>query len=123
MVKYIISVLVLSMSSSVFAEKVSNTSAGDADSSKVEVLKDPTQPLAYIAKTSKKAYRPRLPVLQSVVGNTGKRGAIMDNNFYEEGQTVNGYKVARIDKEAVALIYQSKTYTISLYSNTERFSE
>lgn len=97
------------------AQEVSQTSP---------TLNDPTQPLGYIKKTTKKkTYRQRLPILQSVVLDNQKRRAIMNNKFYEVGQMVNGYKISRIDNDAVLLVYGAKTYRVSLYSNAEKFSQ
>lgn len=89
-----------------------------------KLLKDPTQPIGYKTKSSKKRYtRPALPVLQSVVVNQSNKRAIMNNKYYEVGQKVNGYRLTRIGKEAVWLVYAGKTYRISLYSNQEKFSQ
>lgn len=88
------------------------------------ILKDPTQPLGYKAKSTKKRVkRPALPVLQSVVVNENRKRAIMNSKFYEVGQKINGYRLKRIDKEAVWLHYAGKSYRVSLYSNQEKFSQ
>ncbi|MDA7745890.1 hypothetical protein N8878_00975 [Psychromonas sp.] len=123
MVKYIISILLFSISNLACADESSSNSNNMGDVRTV-VLNDPTEPLGYQSKVvSKKAYRPSLPVLQSVVLESNKRSAIMNNKLYEVGQKVDGYKISRIEKEMVYLVYQSKTYTVSLYSNSERFTQ
>ena len=124
MVKYIFSILILSYSTLVVAENSASMMTGNVREAQATIIKDPTQPLFYKVKSvTKKSYRQRLPVLQSIVLNNKKRRAIMNNKYYEVGQKVNGYKISRIEKKVVYLVYHSKTYPISLYSDAERFGQ
>ena len=123
MVNYIFLLLTLIFSSLIYAEKGDLLPSENTDAAQVTVINDPTQPLGYKAKEKKKVYRQRLPVLQSIVLDNQKRRAIMNNKYYEVGQKIAGYKVSRIEKDTVYLVYRSKIYTISLYSNSERFTQ
>ncbi|TEW56740.1 hypothetical protein E2R68_01480 [Psychromonas sp. RZ22] len=124
MVKYIISILIFSFSSAAFAENVVSLSTEENNVEKAKIVSDPTLPLGYKAKVNnKKVYRPRLPVLQSIIVDKRTQRAVMNNKSYEVGQKVGGYEISRIEKEAVYLTYRSKIYAVSLYSNSERFSQ
>lgn len=121
-VKYIVSIVMIFFTSAVFSQQAVVPSDKTVLVNSKALLKDPTRPLGYkIESPRKKVYRQRLPVLQSVVIDSQKRLAIMNNQSYEAGQKVNGYKIIRIEQGSVALTYRSKTYKINLYSNTERF--
>ena len=87
-----------------------------------EVLVDPTQPLSFQAKKERKVYRSALPQLQSIVVKSGTQQAILNNKLYQQGQWVRGYKIILIDTEKVLLEYNQKTYKLTLYSSSERFS-
>ena len=121
--KYIISVVMIFLTQAVFAQQTVLPLAEKAVSiNSKTLLTDPTKPLDYKAKQPrKKIYRQHLPVLQSIVIESKKRLAIMNNKSYEVGQKVNGYKITRIEQASVYLTYSSKIYNIRLYSNTERF--
>jgi hypothetical protein len=91
-----------------------------------EILVDPSKPLGFQVKKERKAVRSslqELPKLQSIVIKAGKQQAILNNNLYQQGQSVNGYKITQIDAEKVLLEYQKKTYKLTLYSANERFSQ
>lgn len=91
-----------------------------------EVLVDPSKPLNFEVKKEPKVVRTKrhkLPKLQSIVIKAGKQQAILNNNLYQQGQSVNGYKITQIDAEKVLLEYQNKTYKLTLYSANERFSQ
>ncbi|GLS89482.1 hypothetical protein GCM10007916_05490 [Psychromonas marina] len=87
-----------------------------------EALVDPTAPLNFQQKKQGKVYRAAVPKLQSIVMKAGKPKAIINNKEYQKGQWVNGYQVTHIDTDKVLLVYQKKTYTLTLYSQNERFS-
>lgn len=87
-----------------------------------EMLVDPTAPLNFQPKKQKQVYRAALPKLQSIVIKSGQPKAIMNNKEYQKGQRVNGYQVTHIDTDKVLLTYKNKTYTLTLYSQKERFS-
>lgn len=124
MVKYIFSILILSYSALVVAENRAAMMSDNVKEAQATIINDPTQPLFYKVKSvTKKTYRQGLPVLQSIILNNEKRRAIMNNKYYEVGQKVNGYKISRIEKNMVYLVYHSKTYPISLYSDAERFGQ
>lgn len=88
-----------------------------------ESLVDPTAPLNFQQKKKVKVYRAAVPKLQSIMMKSGKQQAIINNKAYQKGQKVNGYKVTHIDTDKVLLEYQKKTYTLTLYSLNERFSQ
>lgn len=124
MVRYIISIVVIVFSTLVCADKAPRVVSKKEAMAIPIIINDPTQPLGYkINIVSKKVYRRRLPTLQGIVLKNDKRRVIIKNQYYDVGQTVDGYKITRIEKEVAYLVYQSKTYTISLYSNSERFTQ
>ena len=123
MVNFIVLLLILSFSSLIFAEKGDLSPTDNTKATEATVLNDPTKPLGYQVKVKKKKYRSRLPLLQSIVVDNKKRRAIMNNKYYEVGQNVSGYKISRIEKDTVYLLYRSKVYTVSLYSNSEQFTQ
>lgn len=123
MVNYIFLLLALNFSSLVFAEESASSSTNKETATQATIINDPTKPLGYQVKSNKKIYRPRLPVLQSIVVDNQKRRAIMNNKYYEVGQKIEGYKITRIEKDTVYLLYDSKYYTVSLYSNSEQFTQ
>ena len=88
-------------------------------------LADPTQPIDYRVKSvaTKKKQRAALPKLQSILLTGEQRKAIMNNKLYTTGQTVNGYKIRRIEKDAVLLRYKNRSYKLTLYTKSERFIE
>lgn len=88
-----------------------------------ETLVDPTQPLNFQVKKEKKVYRNALPRLQSIVVAEGKRQVILNNKLYKKGQWVNGYQITQIDTQKVLLEYKNKTYKLTLYSSSERFTK
>jgi len=87
-----------------------------------EVLTDPTAPLNFQPAKVKKLSRTPLPQLQSIVVKAGKQQAIIDNKSYQKGQWVNGYLVTQIKHDKVLLKHKNKIYTLTLYSESERFS-
>ncbi|WP_051143734.1 hypothetical protein [Psychromonas hadalis] len=112
MVKYIF--IMLFISSNLFAQ---------SEVAQREVLVDPTKPLNFQVKKVNKVYRAGLPTLQSIIIKQGKQQAILDNKMYQKGQWINGYKITKIDKKKVLLEYQNKTYKLTLYSSSERFTD
>lgn len=90
-----------------------------------ETLVDPTAPLNYQVKSKRtaKVTRSALPNLQSIVIKSGQPQAIMNNKIYKQGQRIGSYKILAIDAKKVLLGYQNKTYKLTLYSASERFSQ
>lgn len=80
-------------------------------------LADPTTPLNYQVNAVKKVTRSALPELQSILGEKGKRRAILDNKLYQQGQSIKGYRISHIKKESVLLSYQNKFYELNLYQD------
>lgn len=80
-------------------------------------LADPTMPLNYQVKATKKVTRSALPELQSILGEKGNRRAILDNELYQQGQSIKGYRISRIKKESVLLSYQNKFYELNIYQD------
>ncbi len=105
MVKFIL--LTLIISSNVLAQS--------------EALVDPTKPLNFQVNKEIKVYQASLPNLQSIVVKFGKSQAIINNQLYQQGQSVSGYKIILIDTEKVLLTYKNKTYKLTLYSSDELF--
>lgn len=123
MVKYIVAIFIGFFTLPCLAQALTSTAQASLESAD-KILKDPTKPLGYQVKSVKKQRkRPALPKLQSILLNQEQKRAIINNQFYEVGQKVNGYKIKRIDKEAVLLVYAGKSYRITLYSNQEKFSQ
>lgn len=88
-----------------------------------ELLVDPTKPINYKTESVNKKQRPALPKLQSILASGGQRKAIVNNQLYTAGQSVNGYQITRIEKDAVLLSYQNRAYKLTLYTQKERFIE
>ncbi|WP_413701267.1 hypothetical protein ACLKMH_06125 [Psychromonas sp. KJ10-10] len=88
-----------------------------------EVLVDPSKPLNFSVKKAVKVSQPSLPTLQSILVKAGKQQAMLNNKLYQQGQSVNGYKITKIDAQKVLLSYQNKQYKLTLYSANERFSQ
>jgi len=89
----------------------------------VESLVDPTKPLNYSVKSAKKKEHVVLPKLQSILVKGKQRQAIINNKLYLIGQTVKGYRITEISKDAVLLSYQKSTYKLTLYTSKERFTK
>lgn len=88
-----------------------------------EVLVDPSKPFNFNVKKTVKVSQPSLPTLQSILVKAGKQQAMLNNKLYQQGQSVNGYKITKIDAQKVLLSYQNKQYKLTLYSASERFSQ
>jgi len=87
-----------------------------------ETLTDPTAPLNFQPAKVAKLSKAPLPQLQSIVVKAGEQQAIINNKSYQEGQRVGGYLVTKIKRDKVLLKYKNKVYTLTLYSESERFS-
>jgi len=88
-----------------------------------ETLVDPTAPLNFQApKKQVKKQRSALPILQSIVIKAGVAQAIINNKTYLQGQRIGNYRITLIDNKKVLLALKNKTYKLTLYSSSERFS-
>lgn len=84
-------------------------------------LADPTVPLNHQREAINKETRSALPKLQSILRDGEQRRAILNNNLYQVGQSVAGYKITAIKKDAVLLRYKGQSYKLTLYTKKEHF--
>lgn len=85
-------------------------------------LVDPTKPLNFQVQKQNNTNQVSLPRLQSIVVKSAYGQAIINNQLYQQGQSVSGYKITLIDADKVLLSYQNQTYKLTLYSSKERFA-
>lgn len=86
-------------------------------------LVDPTKPLNHKMQLLHKQEAQPLPKLQTILFDGKKGKAILNNDLYQVGQSVGGYKIVAIKKETVLLRYKSKSYKLALYTKEERFTK
>ncbi|MGL4249505.1 MAG: SctD/MshK family protein [Aeromonas sp.] len=88
----------------------------------VEVLQDPTAPLADVAREARAAGESRasLPKLQSIVLGNGPALAVLNGKSYSVGQQVDGYTLVVIHADAVVLEKTGKRHTVTLFASKVR---
>lgn len=90
-----------------------------AQAEQVEVLQDPTAPLADVAVGARATGESNagLPKLQSVVlGN----GPALNGKSYRVGQQVDGYTLVAINADAVVLEKAGKRHAVTLFASKIR---
>lgn len=106
MVKNILLFLMLSVPCSVFAQQ------------------DPTAPLGWYAPKAsgvKRAKTYPLPVLQSIVCDSGSQCvAMLNDRILSKNQSVAGYKIVSISKEDVVVARAGKTWQLQLFNTNVR---
>lgn len=106
MVKRILFLLILCVSTSVSAEQ------------------DPTAPLGWYApkpSATKSVKTYPLPVLQSIVCDSGSQCvAMLNDKILSKNQNVAGYKIVSISKEDVVVARAGKTWQLQLFNSNVR---
>ena len=83
---------------------------------------DPTAPLGWakpkVEKTTPKVIRKRVPTLQSIVCDASEENcrAILNGKVVILGENINGYRVNRIEPEAVTVSRSGKQWKLELFS-------
>ncbi|PKQ73395.1 MSHA biogenesis protein MshK [Aeromonas sobria] len=88
----------------------------------VEVLQDPTAPLADVAVGASATGESSagLPKLQSVMLGNGPALAVLNGKSYRVGQQVDGYMLLAINADAVVLEKAGKRHTVVLFASKIR---
>lgn len=88
----------------------------------VELLQDPTAPLAEVAIGSGVSgqHSAGLPKLQSIVLGNGPALAVLNGRSYRVGQQVDGYTLVAISADAVVLEKAGKRHTVTLFASKIR---
>lgn len=88
----------------------------------VEVLQDPTAPLADVAVGARATGESSagLPKLQSVMLGNGPALAVLNGKSYRVGQQVDGYMLLAINADAVVLEKAGKRHTVALFASKIR---
>ncbi|MGL4793063.1 MAG: SctD/MshK family protein [Aeromonas jandaei] len=93
-----------------------------AQAGQVEVLQDPTAPLADMAvgASATSQNSAGLPKLQSIMLGNGPALAVLNGKSYRVGQQVDGYKLVAINADAVVLEKAGKRHSVALFASKIR---
>ncbi|MFB2865407.1 MSHA biogenesis protein MshK [Aeromonas sp. MdU4] len=88
----------------------------------VEVLQDPTAPLADVTMGAKTTAQSNagVPKLQSIMLGNGPALAVLNGKSYRVGQQVDGYTLISITADAVVLEKAGKRHSVSLFASKIR---
>jgi hypothetical protein len=93
---------------------------GNSSSKPVET--DSAQPVSRVAVVSPQPggpspalEQPRIPKLQGIFYRLKQPTALLDGRIVSPGDEINGYRVARIERDKVRLVAGGKTKTLSLH--------
>ncbi|WP_033135035.1 SctD/MshK family protein [Aeromonas finlandensis] len=88
----------------------------------VEVLQDPTAPLAGVVTGSSVTSQSGsgLPKLQSIMLGNGPALAVLNGKSYRVGQQVDGYTLLSINADAVVLEKAGKRHAVTLFASKIR---
>lgn len=81
-------------------------------------FRDPTQPVGYVGRvTSSSGFQ-----LQSIIYGKNRKEAVINQQIFREGDTVNGAKIVAIHRDFVVLSQNAKIVELHLFAGDMRKS-